>query len=121
VVQRDSKGRKIPVPKTPGLQVAIDVFDTAYRSEYSSKPTWSAAACASLKRLVTLHGHVEVIARIERLFQGALDWPHPPYTVGVLVAHFDRLVVAAREPAREPAKPRRGLSASEIASGKWRE
>jgi hypothetical protein len=103
----DEPGVAIPIGE---LQHAIDRFDRYYRDAYGTRPTWGAKQGAMLKRLLSAHGLDEVLARMERLFRG-IDWPKPPYDLGVLVAQFDRLV--------GDIKPRK-LSPSEIASGAWR-
>lgn len=96
--------------KQTQLQLAIDAFDTAYRTAYAgSKPGWGPKPCGMLKRLVVSHGTPAVLERIERLFSGrGPAWIKPPFTVGTLVAHFDALVVDS-----EPPKSR-GLSVSQI-------
>lgn len=89
---------------------AIERFDRYYRDAYGTKPTWGAKQGEMIKRLLAAHGLDEVLARMDRLFRG-IDFPPPPYDLGVLVVHFDRLV--------GDIKPRK-LSPSEIASGAWR-
>lgn len=88
----DKKPMGTPVPTEPELQRAIAAFDTRFQAAYASRPTWGLKQGAQLKRLIAAHGVDEVLARIGRLFDGHIAWPPPPYDLGALVAHFDKLV-----------------------------
>jgi hypothetical protein len=81
--------------------VTVSAFHDAYVKAYSARPTWGAKQIGMVKRLVKQHGADEVQKRIALLFDAGLGkWPEPPYTVGVLVSQFDRLVVAVKSPQR---------------------
>lgn len=47
-----------------------------------------------VKRLVTQHGSDEVAKRAHVLFTSPPSWLSPPYDIGTLVQHFDKLVDA---------------------------
>lgn len=90
------------------LQLAIDAFDREFFDAYGQKPTWNAKHASQVKRLVASLGSPELVARIRRLFAGALGrWPEPPYTLAVLVGHIDRLVIDKTRPAK-PSELLRG-------------
>lgn len=79
-------------PAVEGYQETVDAFDAAYRAEYRTKPTWNGKSCATIKRLVKEHGASTVQARIAALFKAPPTWLQPPFDVGTLAAHFDKLV-----------------------------
>lgn len=84
---------------TPGLKVTVSAFHDAYVKAYDARPTWGAKQIGMIKRLVKQHGAEEVQRRIGALFSVGLGkWPEPPYTVGVLVSQFDRLVAVKSAP-----------------------
>lgn len=107
-------------PAAPGYQAVVARFDSAYRAQNGgAKPTWGDKPGAQLKRLIAQHGADEVLARIDRLFGGALaSWCHPPYDVGTLVAQFDRLAVVTAPPA-PPARSGEPVQANGLPPG-WR-
>lgn len=108
---KPKKSKREPKPLNDYTR-AVDAFDRAYKLAHGgATPTWGPKAGSQIKRLIAAHGADEVIARIERLFGGALDWPRPPYDLGTLVSHFDKLTANAQ---------RRKLTPAEIASGSWR-
>lgn len=76
----------------PGYKATVAAFDAAYVKAYGARPTWGLKQGGMMKRLLAQHGPEEVQRRIELLFGGAVDWPRPPYDLGVLVSQFDRLV-----------------------------
>lgn len=103
-------------PPPPGYAATIAAFHAAYEAQTGRKPTWGAKQGAMVKRLLEAHGADEVQARIGRLFAGAIAaWCHPPYDLGTLVQHFDKLAdvtappVAALRPSQQPLK---GLAAA---------
>lgn len=68
-----------------------------------------------VKRLIAAHGAPETQARIGRLFAGAIAaWCHPPYDLGTLVQHFDKLADVTAPPvaAPRPSQPLKGLAAA---------
>ena len=81
---------------------AIDEFDRRYRAAYDgAKPTWGAKQVAQLKKLVHAHRCPEVVRRIGILFEHPPAFLSPPFDVGTLVQHFDKLaVVPARREQR---------------------
>lgn len=86
---------------TPGLKEAIATFHDAYVQAYGSKPSWGVSRASMMKRLVKEHGLEEVKKRIDLLFTVGLGrWPDPPYTLGVLVSQFDRLVAVVKSSQR---------------------
>lgn len=94
---------KPPKGELPGYRETIAAFNDAYTEAYGARPTWGMKQGAMLKRLLRQHGAEEVQRRIGVLFGRGLDWPQPPYTFGVLVSQFDRLVGAG--PVRRGVKP----------------
>ena len=85
----------LPAAKRNGHQPAVDEFDRRYRAAYEgAKPTWGAKPIAQLKRLVAAHGVTEVVRRIGILFEHPPAFLQPPFDVGTLVQHFDKLAVA---------------------------
>lgn len=92
-----------------GFAAVVARFDARYRAQNGgAKPTWGDKPGAQLKRLIAQHGVDEVLARIDRLFDGALaSWCKPPYDVGTLAAQFDRLAAVTAPPvaASTPALP----------------
>lgn len=99
----------------PGYAATIAAFDAAYAAQTGSKPTWGAKQGAMVKRLIAAHGAAETQARIARLFAGAIAaWCHPPYDLGTLVQHFDKLADVTAPPVAAPRPSQqqlRGLAA----------
>ena len=99
----------------PGYATTIATFDAAYVAQTGSKPTWGAKQGAMVKRLIAAQGAAETQARIRRLFAGAIAaWCHPPYDLGTLVQHFDKLANVAAAPVAAPRpsqQPLKGLAA----------
>lgn len=90
----------------PGHAETIALFDQRFTEAYGAKPSWGGKQGKLVSALLKRHGAEEVQARIARLFDGELDWPAPPYDLGTLVAHFDKLVGGGG--------PRRELTPNEI-------
>ncbi len=86
-------------PLSPAVsehQATIALFDELFRAASGgAKPSWGAKQGKQIRALLKRHGAAEVQTRIRRLFSGALEWPAPPYDLGTLVAHFDKLVEVA--------------------------
>lgn len=91
-VRRTRQKRAGEPEAAPGHKETVAAFNAAYVKAYGARPTWGPKQGAMMKRLLAQHGPEEVQRRIELLFGGAIDWPRPPYDLGVLVSQFDRLV-----------------------------
>lgn len=91
-------GEPIPTPEKVEAPVhaAINAFDRAYHEHYGAHPSWSPRNCAMMKQLVDEHGLDEVIRRMTRLFAGVIQWPNPPYNLGIFATQFDRLVLGGK-------------------------
>lgn len=88
-------------PTGPHAAVTAAFF-AAFEQQTGAKPTWGAKQGAMVKKLLDAHSAEDVIARIERLFAGVLPWLSPPYDIGTLVQHFDKLAPIAPPRVRGP-------------------
>lgn len=86
-------------PRTPRkrqpsgeVQEAIAAFESRFVAAYGNKPTWKGKSAALVAALVKAHGGAEVCRRIDALFDRPPSWLRPPYDVGTLSQHFDKLV-----------------------------
>ena len=93
------------------LRGITDDFQARFVAAYEGrKPTWNATTQKLLKALLKQHGADEIHRRIAILFDSPPTWLGGPFTVGTLVAQFDRLVVAMVPrkgpiPVRHPNAP----------------
>lgn len=88
---------------------AIDAFDRRFQTAYCRKPTWGGRQGKAIKRLLSAHGLDRVLVAIEVLFTSPPRYLSPPYDVGTLETHFDKLI-----PLGPSAPGRRGLTTQEI-------
>lgn len=96
--------------RVDGYKETVAAFHNLFVTAYDSKPTWTAAHGAQLKRLINEHGADEVRRRITILFTAAPSWITPPFTFNTLVRHFDALVSESRTSSAR----RGGMSPEEI-------
>jgi hypothetical protein len=87
----------------------VRAFNDRYVAAYGVGPTWGERQGKQVKRLLKAHGAAEVQRRIGILFDFPPDWLTPPFDVGTLEQHFDKLAVPSRQPAR--ASPRQAEDA----------
>lgn len=95
-------------PVVPGLAETRDAFDAAYREQNAgAKPTWGARQIAQLKKLISAHTAAEVQRRIAVLFSpGAPGFIRPPFDIGTLEFHFDKLAQPSASARASPAPDR---------------
>lgn len=106
-----------PVATDSDHRAVTDAFQAAYIAQTGGKPTWGVRQGAQVKSLLKAHGRVAVLDRIGRLFDGTIDWLKPPFDLGTLVQHFDKLAPVANAPRAGPAqRPLTGMSAALAAS-----
>ncbi len=99
---------KAAKPAVPGLAETRDAFDAAYREQNAgAKPTWGARQIAQLKKLISAHTAPEVQRRIAVLFSpGAPAFIRPPFDIGTLEFHFDKLAQPSSSARASPAPDR---------------
>lgn len=95
---------------SPGYAETVELFYSRFQFAYGSKPSWGQKQGAQIKNLLKSHGATEVQRRIAILFDSPPSWLKPPFDLGTLVQHFDKLVVASVGVARgtgriEPKQP----------------
>jgi len=96
-----------PAPKKPeavpsGQQAVIADFHDRYLKAYGTKPAWSPKEIGIVSRLVKQNGDAEVRRRIAILFDSPPSWLAPPYDVGTLSQHFNKLVVGPAQTIFQP-------------------
>ncbi len=83
-----------------GFRETVALFHDRYASACDgAKPTWGAKQGAQIKRLLKAHGAAEVGRRITTLFESPPPWLRPPFDIGTLVQHFDKLSIASEQKA----------------------
>ena len=88
-----------------GQQETVASFHAAYVAAYGAKPTWGGKQAGQIKRLVVSHGASEVQRRIAVLFSGqGPTFLAPPFDLGTLVQHFDKLAQPSAQPRASPQR-----------------
>lgn len=95
-----ASGAKSP-KAPPGYAEVIAAFDARYESAYQAKPTWNSRTGKQVKELLARHSQAEVTRRIDILFSSPPAFLKPPFDIGTLVQHFDKLA--------QPASAQRGF------------
>lgn len=88
----------VPPPASPPQNgtAAIERFTLRFEQAYSKKAGWTTGHAVSFHRLAKEHGVEELIARIDRLFDGrGPSWLTGPFDPGTLVSQWNQLVVDA--------------------------
>lgn len=101
--------RKQRAPRQPSgdHQTVIAAFNEWFVAAYETKPTWGAKQGARVNRLLKQHSVSEILRRIEILFASPPSWLVPPFDLGTLEQHFDKLAQPATKP-RGHDEPRMG-------------
>lgn len=88
----------------------VAAFDAAFRAQNGAAPTWGAKQGAQVRELVTKHSAAEVQRRIGVLFTAPPSWLVPPFDLGTLVQHFDKLAAPSKPPpSKAPVAPPRRI------------
>jgi hypothetical protein len=80
----------------PSHSEAVHFFHKRFLAAYGSAPSWQGKNSKLMSTLVKSHSSAEVIRRTEILFDSPPAWLKPPFDVGTLSQHFDKLVAPSQ-------------------------